>query len=79
MDAKDPNSAQRFYLTVDGQIPAAFDPMTTAPNIVVKQGDVEDWIIENRSSELHAFHIHQIHFQVMDWLGFPSMSRSCGM
>jgi len=60
---------QQFYLTVDGAKPAAFDPMTTVPNIVVKQGDVEDWIIENRSTELHAFHIHQVHFQVVEWLG----------
>ena len=41
------------------------------PNIVVKQGDVEDWIIENRSTELHAFHIHQIHFMLLDWFGTP--------
>ncbi len=37
----------------------------------MQQGDVEDWIIENRSTELHAFHIHQIHFQVVDWLDLP--------
>jgi FtsP/CotA-like multicopper oxidase with cupredoxin domain len=60
---------QQFFLTVDGAKPTAFDPMTTQPNIVVKQGDVEDWIIENRSTELHAFHIHQVHFQVVEWLG----------
>jgi FtsP/CotA-like multicopper oxidase with cupredoxin domain len=68
-DPQDPNAAQKFYLTVEGQAPAAFDPMSTVPNIVVRQGDVEDWIIENRSTELHAFHIHQVHFQVVDWLG----------
>ena len=61
--------ATRFYLTVDGQTPATFDPANDTPNIVVRQGDVEDWIIENRSTELHAFHIHQIHFQVVEWLG----------
>jgi FtsP/CotA-like multicopper oxidase with cupredoxin domain len=68
-DPRNPNSAPKFYLTVDGQTPATFDPMSGEPNIVVKQGDVEDWIIENRSTELHAFHIHQVHFQVVDWLG----------
>jgi len=67
-DPKNP-SAAKFYLTVDGQTPAAFDPASTEPNIVVRQGDVEDWVIENRSNELHAFHIHQIHFQVRDWVG----------
>jgi FtsP/CotA-like multicopper oxidase with cupredoxin domain len=67
-DPKNP-SAAKFYLTVEGQTPAAFDPSSSEPNIVVHQGDVEDWIIENRSNELHAFHIHQIHFQVRDWVG----------
>ena len=68
-DPNDPNSPTKFYLTVDGQTPATFDPANETPNIVVRQGDVEDWIIENRSTELHAFHIHQIHFEVIEWLG----------
>jgi FtsP/CotA-like multicopper oxidase with cupredoxin domain len=67
----DPTSAVEFYITVDGQKPAVFDPHAAMPNIVVKQGTVEDWIIENRSSELHAFHIHQLHFLLMDYLGRP--------
>jgi FtsP/CotA-like multicopper oxidase with cupredoxin domain len=67
----DPNSATEFYLTVDGDTPKPFDPASSEPNIVVKQGDVEDWIIENRSSELHAFHIHQLHFLLIDWSGAP--------
>ena len=68
-DPSNPNSATTFYITVDGQPAAPFDPASTEPNIVVKQGDVEDWIIENRSTELHAFHIHQIHFLLLDWSG----------
>ena len=68
-DPTNPNSATEFYITVDGQTPAVFDPRALAPNIVVRQGDVEDWIIENRSTELHAFHIHQIHFMLVDWSG----------
>jgi FtsP/CotA-like multicopper oxidase with cupredoxin domain len=67
-DPKNP-SAAKFYLTVEGQTPKAFDVASEEPNIVVHQGDVEDWVIENRSNELHAFHIHQIHFQVRDWVG----------
>jgi FtsP/CotA-like multicopper oxidase with cupredoxin domain len=67
----DPTSASEFYLTVDGQKPAQFDPNSDVPDIVVKQGDVEDWIIENRSMELHDFHIHQLHFQLLDWSGLP--------
>jgi FtsP/CotA-like multicopper oxidase with cupredoxin domain len=65
----DPNSPTRFFLTVDGQTPKPFDPQSDVPDIVVRQGDVEDWIIENRSMELHDFHIHQIHFQLLDWSG----------
>ncbi|MGD0502734.1 MAG: multicopper oxidase domain-containing protein [Steroidobacteraceae bacterium] len=70
-DPADPNSATEFYITVDGQTPGPFDPAATQPDIVVHQGDVEDWIIENRSTELHAFHIHQLHFLLLDWSGVP--------
>lgn len=70
-DPNDPNSPTAFYLTVDGQTPATFDPGASTPDIVVKQGDVEDWIIENRSNELHDFHIHQLHFQLLEWSGIP--------
>jgi FtsP/CotA-like multicopper oxidase with cupredoxin domain len=67
----DPNSATEFYLTLDGETPKPFDPASPEPNITVRQGDVEDWIIENRSTELHAFHIHQLHFLLIDWSGVP--------
>jgi FtsP/CotA-like multicopper oxidase with cupredoxin domain len=70
-DPGNPNSATTFYITVDGQLAAPFNPMSSTPNIVVRQGDVEDWIIENRSTELHAFHIHQIHFLLLEWSGAP--------
>jgi FtsP/CotA-like multicopper oxidase with cupredoxin domain len=67
----DPTSAVEFYLTVDGQEPKMFDMNSEIPNIVAQQGTVEDWIIENRSNELHAFHIHQLHFLLLDYLGKP--------
>jgi FtsP/CotA-like multicopper oxidase with cupredoxin domain len=70
-DPKDPNSRTDFYLTVEGQQPKLFDPQDTRPNIIVPQGDVEDWIIENRTRELHAFHIHQLHFMLAEWNGIP--------
>jgi FtsP/CotA-like multicopper oxidase with cupredoxin domain len=70
-DPKNPNGPTTFYLTVDGQIPAPFDPHSIVPNIVAHQGDVEDWIIENRSQELHDFHIHQVHFLMLEWFGVP--------
>jgi FtsP/CotA-like multicopper oxidase with cupredoxin domain len=70
-DPNDPNSATTFYLTVDGQTPKPFDPASGIPDILAKQGEVEDWIIENRSTELHAFHIHQLHFMLVAWNGVP--------
>jgi FtsP/CotA-like multicopper oxidase with cupredoxin domain len=69
LDPKNPSSATEFYLTVDGRTPAVFNPRSSEPDIVAKQGTVEDWIIENRSNELHAFHIHQLHFLLLDYLG----------
>jgi FtsP/CotA-like multicopper oxidase with cupredoxin domain len=68
-DPKDPNSPTTFFITVEGEKPVVFDPNSGIPNIVVRQGDVEDWYIENRSQELHAFHIHQIHFMLTEWFG----------
>jgi FtsP/CotA-like multicopper oxidase with cupredoxin domain len=68
-DPNDPTSAIEFYLTVDGQEPKMFDMSSETPNIVAQQGTVEDWIIENRSRELHAFHIHQLHFLLLDYSG----------
>jgi FtsP/CotA-like multicopper oxidase with cupredoxin domain len=71
-DSRDPKSPTIFTLTVDGQEPLPFDPArATTPNLVVQQGGVEDWIIENRTTELHDFHIHQLHFQLLEWNGVP--------
>jgi FtsP/CotA-like multicopper oxidase with cupredoxin domain len=69
VDPNDPTSAVEFYLTVEGQTPKMFDMNATEPNIVAQQGTVEDWIIENRSRELHAFHIHQLHFLLLEYMG----------
>jgi FtsP/CotA-like multicopper oxidase with cupredoxin domain len=65
----DPTSAVEFYLTVEGQEPKMYDMSAAEPNIVAQQGTVEDWIIENRSGELHDFHIHQLHFLLLEYLG----------
>jgi FtsP/CotA-like multicopper oxidase with cupredoxin domain len=53
-----------YYITVQGQTPRLFDP-TEPPAIVTTQGSVEDWNIENQAQEVHAFHIHQVHFLVI--------------
>jgi FtsP/CotA-like multicopper oxidase with cupredoxin domain len=60
----------RFYLTVDGQRPHVFTS-NEPPAIETQVGAVEDWTIENRTQEDHAFHIHQIHFTVLDIKGQP--------
>jgi len=65
LDPNDPNSPTLFFITEEGHEPAAFDPNKTEPDITVHQGDVEDWIIENRSRESHVFHIHQLHFLIV--------------
>ncbi len=59
-----------YFITVVGQAPAAYR-MGQSPNIVVHQGDVEDWTVENRAPEDHVFHIHQIHFRVLEIDGKP--------
>ncbi len=69
LDPNDPNGAIEYYLTVDGQTPQIYDMKSGTVNITVKQGTVEDWIIENRSNELHDFHIHQLHFLLLDYMG----------
>ncbi|HEY0197054.1 MAG TPA: multicopper oxidase domain-containing protein [Rhodanobacter sp.] len=74
-DPKHPDNANEFYLTEEGKIPTRFDPASSTPNIVAQQGTVEDWIIENRTNELHAFHIHQVHFLLMDASGTPITDR----
>ena len=67
----DPNSPTTFFVTVEGETPKAFDPTSNIPSVVAHQGDVEDWVIENRTKELHAFHIHQLHFLMVEWNGIP--------
>ncbi len=69
-NAQDPDNFVRYFITVAGQTPAPYK-MGSPPNIVVHQGDIEDWTIENRSPEDHVFHIHQIHFQVLAVNGKP--------
>jgi FtsP/CotA-like multicopper oxidase with cupredoxin domain len=69
-DPTDPKSPTDFFITVEGQTPALFSP-SNPPAIVTTQGSVEDWIIENRSRETHDFHIHQIHFLLLEQNGLP--------
>jgi FtsP/CotA-like multicopper oxidase with cupredoxin domain len=64
------NGPIQFYITVDGQKQRVFEP-DEKPAITTKVGAVEDWTIENRALETHDFHIHQIHFLVLEVDGKP--------
>jgi FtsP/CotA-like multicopper oxidase with cupredoxin domain len=61
----DPASRIKYFVTQEGATPKTFDMNFKEPDITVRQGTVEDWLIENRARESHVFHIHQLHFQVI--------------
>ena len=69
-DPTDPNSPTNFFITEEGKQPELFD-MKNPPAIVVHSGTVEDWVVQNTALEDHIFHIHQIHFLLLDWSGTP--------
>jgi FtsP/CotA-like multicopper oxidase with cupredoxin domain len=66
-----------FYITEvaadDGEVDPArtamipFNGHTLAPQVVVhlhgRQSVTEEWLVENSTLEIHAFHMHQIHFR----------------
>jgi len=55
-----------FYI-VERKPGAVLKPyhMGDPPMITVRAGTTEEWVIENWTNELHAFHIHQLHFRVL--------------
>jgi FtsP/CotA-like multicopper oxidase with cupredoxin domain len=69
-DPSNPLSPTNFFITVDGATPTLF-AATNPPAIVTTQGSVEDWTIQNRTAENHEFHMHQIHFLVLEQNGVP--------
>lgn len=60
----DKDGNQNFFL--NGQM---FDEKRM--DVRVKLGNTEEWTIRNESDDLHAFHIHQIGFQVVEVNGKP--------
>jgi suppressor of ftsI len=58
--------AQRFY--ING---VAYAP-TQAPLFTARSGTTEAWTIENDSTEVHVFHIHQVHFVLLSTNGAPN-------
>jgi FtsP/CotA-like multicopper oxidase with cupredoxin domain len=73
-DPSDPSSPTNFFITVNGATPTLFSP-DNPPAIVTTQGAVEDWTIENRAMENHEFHIHQIHFLLLERDGVPVQAK----
>lgn len=64
------NGPIQFYITVDGQPQRVFNP-NEKPAITTNVGAVEDWTIENHALEAHDFHIHQVHFMLLEVNGQP--------
>ncbi len=64
------NSKTDFYITEISRPDALIEPypMSGAPASVVevKPDSVEEWTILNFTHELHDFHIHQLHFHVLE-------------
>ena len=75
-DPTNPASQTNFFITVDGATPVLFDP-NNPPAIKTTQGSVEDWIVQNRTMENHEFHMHQIHFLLLEQNGVrvPAQQR----
>jgi FtsP/CotA-like multicopper oxidase with cupredoxin domain len=40
--------------------------MDSEPTVTVSAGTTEEWVVENWTRELHAFHVHQLHFRVLE-------------
>ena len=65
-DPSHPKKNISYFVTAGDATPKVFDMNFTRPDVTVTQGTLEDWTIENRASEAHVFHIHQLHFQLLE-------------
>lgn len=72
---KDPGNDGNFFITVEGNVPKPFQ-MDAEPDIGVNMPAVEEWTVENRDNESHVFHIHQVHFRVVEINGVPTSERT---
>jgi len=57
------NDSDKFFMAVEGRPEHLFDP-NAPPDIIARQGTVEEWVVQNRTQEVHEFHFHQLHFLV---------------
>jgi FtsP/CotA-like multicopper oxidase with cupredoxin domain len=70
-DPAHPKQNVSYFLTAGDATPKVFDMNFTKPDLTAIQGTTEDWMIENRAEESHVFHIHQLHFQLLERDGKP--------
>jgi len=56
-------SSGSFFMAVEGRPEHVFDP-NAPPDIITTQGTVEEWTVQNRTQEVHEFHLNQLHFLV---------------
>jgi suppressor of ftsI len=57
--------SNQFFINGQAYAPSA------APQIVASSGTVEQWTVLNETGEVHAFHVHQVHFLVEAINGVP--------
>jgi FtsP/CotA-like multicopper oxidase with cupredoxin domain len=67
-----------MYMVAPPQPQQVFGPNMT-PGISTTQGAVEQWIVQNRTTENHEFHIHQIHFLLQSQNDFGSHPTAPGI
>ena len=56
-------SSGRFFMAVEGRPEHVFDP-NAPPDIITTRNTVEEWTVQNRTQEVHEFHLSQRHFLV---------------
>ena len=49
---------------------------SAAPQVVAQSGTVEQWTVSNQTGEVHAFHLHQVHFLVQAINGVPQSQQN---
>jgi FtsP/CotA-like multicopper oxidase with cupredoxin domain len=66
--------------TINGQsMTSMADLMDMSQVLQVKLGSVEVWNLINRSNETHAFHVHDIQFQILDRDGSGPAANESGL
>ena len=66
--------------TINGQsMTSMADMMNMANTLMVKLGTTEIWNLINRSNDTHAFHIHDIQFQILDRNGATPAANEAGL